>query len=69
MEGQAEPWDELRKSVRALLAENPETLVNEADASATMRREAQRLVESGYSDDEIAEIVGAEILRITQADA
>ena len=49
------------------MAETPETLIHESPFTKTIQTEVRHLLENGFSDDEIAEIVGAEMLRGAQA--
>jgi hypothetical protein len=61
-----DPSSSLRAAVKGLMGEAPETLILESPFSDAIRTEAQELHQAGFSGDEVAEIVGAEMLRIVR---
>lgn len=55
-------WTRIRSATRELLAEDPETFVSDSPASGVIQSERKHLRDAGYSEDEIADVVGKEML-------
>jgi hypothetical protein len=64
-EGSTE-WSEIQGAARELweAMNDPITPTAESPAAATIRAEFRRLSDEGRSEDEIAEVIGGEILRL-----